>query len=170
MNRRWPLPQGAHGLAGERGIYNNYSNVIAAIMRLVDGTGGDTGQEVFNSAVEVGRGGSASTSQCWDQLSRQTGAKALRQRGGPGRRRKPGVRRLGAGRGGERGKEVGVCPDASPAAWPRTVELAPRRSSPSAPLLTVLTLSPYLMIYLPLPYVTHPHLLPFLQRCATASR
>lgn len=76
-------------------------------------------------------------------------------------------------------------PDASPAAWPRTVELAP-----SAPLLTVLTASDprllstlsllptrplipcllYLMIYLPLPHPTHPHFLLFLQRCSTASR
>lgn len=122
MNRRWPLPQGAHGLAGERGIYNNYSNVIAAIMRLVDGAGGDTGQE------------SASTSQRWDQLSRQTGAKALRQRGGPGRRRKPSVRRLGAGRGGERGKEAGVCPGClssslAPHCGARTPEKHPVRSA-----------------------------------------
>lgn len=57
--------------------------------------------------------------------------------------------------------------DASPAVWPRTVELAPQRSTPSALLLT---LSPYLMIYLPLPYLTHPHHLLFLQRCSTASR
>lgn len=57
MNRRWPLPQEAHGLAGERGIYNNYSNVIAAIMRLVDGTGGDTGQEALNWGGVVGKEG-----------------------------------------------------------------------------------------------------------------
>lgn len=137
MNRRWPLPQGAHGLAGERGIYNNYSNVIAAIMRLVDGTGGDTGQEVFNWAGAVGRGGSASTSQHWDQLSRQTGAKALRQRGGPGRRRKPSVRRLGAGRCGERGKEAGVCPGClssslAPHCGARTPEKHPVRSASHA--------------------------------------
>lgn len=76
-------------------------------------------------------------------------------------------------------------PDASPAAWPHTVEL-----TPSTPLLTVLTASDprllstlsllptrplipcllYLMIYLPLPHPTHPHLLLFLQRCSTASR
>ena len=57
MNRRWPLPQGAHRLAGERGIYNNYSNVIAAIMKSVDGTGGDTGQEALNWAGAVGEEG-----------------------------------------------------------------------------------------------------------------
>ena len=168
MNRRWPLPQGAHGLAGERGIYNNYSSVIAVIS--VDGTGGDTGQEVFNWAGEVGRGGSASTSQCWDQLSRQQGPRHWGREEDWDAGESPvcaGWVHAGVGNGARRRVSA---PDASPAAWPRTVELAPRRSTPSAPLLTVLTLSPYLMIYLPLPYLTHPHLLLFLQRCATASR
>lgn len=39
------MPQGPHGLAGETGIYNNYSNVIAAIMRSVDGTVGTQGRK-----------------------------------------------------------------------------------------------------------------------------
>ena len=116
------LAPGSSRLAGERGIYNNYSNVIAAIMRSVDGTGGDTGQEALNWAGAVEQEGqqalhSAGTS------SADRRAKALRQRGGRGRRRKPRVCTLGAGRGGERGKEAGICPDASPAAWPHTVEL-----------------------------------------------
>ena len=88
--------------------------------------------------------------------------------------------RLDAGRGGERAKEAGICPDASPAAWPRTVELpfllltapdprllSPLSLLPTRPLLPCLL---YLLIFLPLTHLSQPHLLLFLQRCSTASR
>lgn len=47
MNEGGPCPRELTISRGERYIYNNCSNVIAAIMRSVDGTGGDTGQEAL---------------------------------------------------------------------------------------------------------------------------
>lgn len=76
MNRTRPSPQGARGLAGETGIYNHYSDMIAAGGGVCGWCRGDPEQEAF-TGLGAGGGVSGKPSEAGSSRAGRGGAKAL---------------------------------------------------------------------------------------------